>query len=232
MSDALILDREDAYSIRLEARCGALATHTSGRGDGFIQGNVAIVPGAQAAAFEAFCRANPQPCPLLAVGRPGDPTLPTLGRDIDIRTDLPRYRVYRDGAMAAEPTTIAALWRDDLVTFVLGCSFTFERALIRAGIPLRHVQQGRNVAMYRTTIETTAAGPFGGPMVVSMRPVCAADAARAADITARFPEQHGRPRPYRRARGDRRHGPGPARLRRPRHHHGGRDPRLLGLRRY
>ncbi len=180
-------------AVRRAARDGTLAGHTSGLAPGFVQGNVAIVPAAQAAAFEAFCRANPQPCPLLGVSRPGDPALPALGQAIDIRTDLPRYRVFRGGACVDEPTDVAALWRDDLVSFVIGCSFTFERALVEAGIPLRHVEQGRNVAMYRTSIETVPAGPFGGPMVVSMRPVRTADVARAADVTGRFPGQHGRP---------------------------------------
>ena len=158
-----------------------------------MQGNVAIVPATHAAQFEAFCRANWQPCPLLAVGRPGDPSLPTLGRGIDIRHDLPRYRIYRDGALSELRTDVADLWSEDLVTFVIGCSFTFERALVQAGLPLRHVQQGRNVAMYRSSIETNAVGPFGGPMVVSMRPIPTQDAARAGEITARFPDQHGAP---------------------------------------
>lgn len=188
-----VTDSLDARSVRLGARRGALSSHTSGLAAGFVQGNVAIVPAADAAEFEAFCRANWQPCPLLAVGKPGDPSLPTLGEGIDIRTDLPRYRVYRDGVMAGEETDVSHLWRDDLVTFVIGCSFTFERALAKAGIPLRHVQQNRNVAMYRTTIPLAEVGPFGGTMVVSMRPVAAADAARAAAVTARFPDQHGAP---------------------------------------
>ena len=184
---------DDARSARLLARSGGADGHTSGTAAGFVQGNVAIVPASDAAAFEAFCRANPRPCPLLGMGRPGDPSLPDLGADIDIRTDLPRYRVYRNGALDAVATDIRQLWRDDLVTFVIGCSFTFERALIRAGIALRHVQQGRNVAMYHSSIPTEMVGRFGGPMVVSMRPIAAADVARAADITGRFPEQHGRP---------------------------------------
>ena len=183
----------DAQAARLLARSGALATHTSGTAPGFVQGNVAIVPAEHAAAFEAYCRANPQPCPLLAISRPGDPALPTLGHGIDIRTDLPRYRIYRDGALSHEVADATALWRDDLVTFVIGCSFTFERALLRAGIPLRHVEQRRNVAMFRSSIPTVAIGPFGGPMVVSMRPVAAADVARAAAVTAAFPQQHGAP---------------------------------------
>ncbi len=190
-----MLERIEAEPLRVrqQARSGALASHTSGCAPGFVQGNVAIVPAAHAVAFEAYCRANPQPCPLLAVGKAGDPALPGLGHDIDIRSDLPRYRVYRDGALAEVRTDVRDLWRDDLVTFVVGCSFTFERALMQGGIPLRHVQQGRNVAMYRSSIETVAVGPFGGPMVVSMRPVAAWDVARAGEITGRFPEQHGRP---------------------------------------
>ena len=170
-----------------------MAGHTSGQAPGFVQGNVAIVPAEHAGGFERFCRLNAQACPLLAVSQPGDPALPTLGHDIDIRSDLPRYRVYRDGAFTGEVTDAAALWRDDLVTFVIGCSFTFERALIAGGIPLRHVQEGRNVAMYRTSVPTVEAGLFGGPLVVSMRPVRADDVGRAADITGRFADQHGRP---------------------------------------
>jgi uncharacterized protein YcsI (UPF0317 family) len=182
-----------AQTLRLDARSGRFDGHTSGIAKGFVQGNVAIIPADTAAAFEAYCRANHQPCPLLAVSRPGDPSLPQLGHDIDIRTDLPRYRIYREGALAGEATDISPLWREDLVTFVIGCSFTFERALQRAGIGLRHVQQGRNVAMYRTDIQTVPFGPFGGPMVVSMRPIAASDVARAHAITAGFPDQHGSP---------------------------------------
>lgn len=190
MLDTISLDAAD---VRRRARDGRLSTHTSGAAPGFVQGNVAIVPAGDAVAFEAFCRANPQPCPVLAVSRPGDPALPSLGADIDIRTDLPRYRVYRDGRLDGEQTDVRALWQDDLVTFVLGCSFTFERALIRAGIPLRHVEQGRNVAMYRSNIPLVEVGPFGGDMVVSMRSVAATEVARAAAVTAAFPEQHGAP---------------------------------------
>ncbi len=193
MPDAFLAPRSAALDTRRLIRAGALDGHTSGRAGGHVQGNVAIVPGAWAADFELYCRRNPQACPLLAVSLPGDPHLPALGADLDIRTDLPRYRVYRDGALARERTSIMDLWRDDFVTFVIGCSFTFERALIAGGIPLRHVAEGRNVAMYRTSVPTVPAGPFGGPLVVSMRPVRAEDAARAAEITGRFPDMHGRP---------------------------------------
>jgi uncharacterized protein YcsI (UPF0317 family) len=193
MLDTIDSSISEAYAARREARSGRNAGHTSGRAAGYVQGNVAIVPVDDAADFEAYCRANRQPCPLLAVGAPGDPALPSLGVDIDIRTDLPRYRVYRDGALAEERNQVVDLWRPDLVTFVIGCSFTFERALTQAGIPLRHVSLGRNVAMYRSSIETNPVGRFGGPMVVSMRPMLPQDAERAAEITARFPDQHGRP---------------------------------------
>ena len=190
---AAVKRRDGACETRRAIRAGTIAGHTSGLAEGFVQGNVAIVPAADSPAFEQYCRGNAQACPLLAVSRPGDSALPTLGEGIDIRTDLPRYRVFRDGRLAEEPTGIADLWRDDLVTFVIGCSFTFERALIDAGIPLRHVAQGRNVAMYRTNVPTAPAGPFHGPLVVSMRPVAAADVGRAADVTGRFPDMHGRP---------------------------------------
>ena len=181
-----------AGEVRRAIRTGAIARHTGGLAGGFVQANIAILPATHAAAFETYCRRNAQACPLLAVGRPGDPALPSLGADIDIRHDLPRYRVFRDGQVA-EMADIAPLWRDDLVTFAIGCSFTFERALISAGIPLRHVTMGRNVAMYRTSVETVPAAPFQGPLVVSMRPVRRADAARASEITARFADMHGAP---------------------------------------
>jgi uncharacterized protein YcsI (UPF0317 family) len=161
--------------------------------DQHVQGNVVILPEADATDFLRYCQRNPKPCPVLAVSEPGVPTLPSLGVDIDIRTDVPAYRVWRNGELAEERHDITELWRDDLVTFVLGCSFSFEQALIDAGIPLRHVAEKRNVAMYRTSINTHAAGAFSGPMVVSMRPLKAADAIRAIQITSRFPNVHGAP---------------------------------------
>ncbi len=182
-----------AREARQAIRAGRWREHTSGLAPANVQGNLAILPAALASDFLRFCQRNPKPCPLLAVSEPGDPMLPTLGADIDIRSDLPRYRVWRDGELADEPTDIGALWRDDLVSFVLGCSFSFEHALIEAGIELRHVRQGKNVAMYRTNIQTTPAGPFHGPMVVSMRPMNAADAIRAVQVTARVPAVHGAP---------------------------------------
>ena len=119
--------------------------------------------------------------------------LPTLGKDVDIRSDVPQYRVWKNGKLVEEPGDITHLWRPDLVSFVLGCSFSFEHALIEAGIELRHVTQSKNVAMYKTNIQTIPAGPFHGPMVVSMRPMTAANAIRAVQISARVPAVHGAP---------------------------------------
>src|SRR6516162_9371419 len=166
---------------------------TSGLAPGYVQGNLAVVPGALAADFREFCRLNPKPCPLLASSAQGDWRMPELAADLDIRTDLPRYRIWRNGRIADEPNDVRDWWRDDLVAFVLGCSFSFEEALLENGIELRHITCGCAVPMYRTTIATVGAGPFHGPMVVSMRPLSSADAARAVEITARYPRVHGAP---------------------------------------
>jgi uncharacterized protein YcsI (UPF0317 family) len=184
---------ESLASTRQAIRRGEFTGHTSGVARDHVQGNVVILPQAWATDFLRFCQANRKPCPLLAVGEPGRPELPTLGADIDIRSDVPRYRVWQRGELVDEPTDITVLWRNDLVSFVIGCSFSFEQALMDAGLKLRHVEQGRNVAMYRSNIATQTAGPFGGPMVVSMRPLKAADAIRAIQITSRFPDVHGAP---------------------------------------
>jgi uncharacterized protein YcsI (UPF0317 family) len=182
-----------AHAARRAIRAGEWLAHTSGLAPRHVQGNVVILPAALAQDFLRFCQRNPKPCPLLAVSEPGDPLLPTLGQDVDIRSDVPRYRVWENGTLVEELTDITPLWRGDLVTFVLGCSFSFEHALIEAGIALRHVQEGKNVAMFKTNIDTAPAGPFHGPMVVSMRPMSAADAIRAVQVTARVPAVHGAP---------------------------------------
>ena len=193
MKQADLQAAADGAEARLAARTGALSRHTSGLAMGNVQGNVVILPADLANDFLRFCQRNPKPCPLLAVSEPGDPTLPTLGHGIDMRTDLPRYRVWRHGEVVDEPTNIEALWQDNFVSFVIGCSFSFEEALIADGISLRHIEQGRNVAMYRTNIPTEKAGPFHGPMVVSMRPLRAEAAIRAIQITSRLPAVHGAP---------------------------------------
>ncbi len=179
--------------VRQRIRRGAITGHTSGLAPGCVQGNVAILPQALASHFLRFCQLNPKPCPVLAVGAPGDPALPALGADIDMRSDVPRYRVFRDGALVEEPTDIRHLWRDDLVTFILGCSFSFEWALLEDGLTMHHMTQGKNVPMFRTSIPTAPAGPFHGPLVVSMRSFKPADAIRAVQITSRFPGVHGAP---------------------------------------
>jgi uncharacterized protein YcsI (UPF0317 family) len=185
--------RTTGYAARLSIRSGEHAEHTSGMALGYAQGNVVILPAALADDFLRFCQSNPKPCPLLAVSQPGNPNLPALGADLDIRTDVPRYRVFRNGELVDEPTSIGWLWRDDLVTFVLGCSHSFEEALIEDGLSVRHIERGTTVPMYRTNIACVPAGPFKGPMVVSMRPFSPADAIRAIQITTRFPAVHGAP---------------------------------------
>ncbi|MCF2522858.1 putative hydro-lyase [Bradyrhizobium sp. G127] len=177
---------------RLAYRAGKVGV-TAGVAPGFVQGNLAILPEKLASAFHRFCQLNPKPCPIIGMSEVGDPRIPALGIDLDIRTDLPRYRIWRGGQLTEEPTDIMAHWRDDLVAFVIGCSFSFEEALIADGLKIRHIEEGRNVPMYRTNVPCASAGPFAGPLVVSMRPFKPADAIRAIQITTRFPAVHGAP---------------------------------------
>ena len=181
--------REVRSAIRSRRHTG----HTAGLAPGYVQGNVCILPQEYAAEFKAFCEKNPKPCPLLAMSRPGDPRLPALGEDLDIRTDVPAYRIFRNGKQEKDVADLLDLWRGDLVSFVLGCSFSFEEALMQAGLRLRYVEQGRNVPMYRTSVDTVPAGRFRGKLVVSMRPFKPADAIRAIEITSRYPRVHGAP---------------------------------------
>jgi len=179
-------------AFRERCRNGLHPGSTAGVAPGFVQANLMIVPRDVAFDFLLFCQRNPKPCPLVEVLEAGR-TEPSIAPGANIRTDLPGYRVWRDGMLVDEPDDITALWRDDLVTFLIGCSFSFEAALIDAGIPLRHVDQGINVAMYRSTVACRPAGVFHGPMVVSMRPIRAGDVARAVEICARYPDVHGAP---------------------------------------
>ena len=183
---------EDVRSLRKRIRAGEWTGSTSGMAPAAVQGNVTILPEEFAGEFLRFCQLNPKPCPLLAVSEVGDPALPTLG-EIDIRTDVPRYRVFEDGRCVDEPSDISRWWRDDLVAFVLGCSLCFEQALVEAGLRLEHVERGSAVPMFRTSLETHAAGRFHGPMVVSMRPFRPAEAIRAIQVSSRFPTAHGAP---------------------------------------
>lgn len=180
-------------ALRQAIRTGSFCGNTSGLAPGFVQCNLTILPAAWADDFLRFCQANPKPCPLLAMSSmPGDATLPRLG-PVDVRTDVPRYRVFRDGACTEEVEDISSLWREDLVAFALGCSFSFEEALLADGLEVRNISEGVNVPMYRTQLDCEPAGRFGGKMVVSMRPFNAADAIRAVQICSRFPSVHGAP---------------------------------------
>ena len=183
----------DPQAARQAIRSGQFKGPTAGLAPGHVQGNLVILPKAYAADFLLFCMRNPKPCPIIGMGEPGDAALPMLGQGIDIRTDIPEYSVFKDGEYQGDVDDLGPLWRDDFVTFLIGCSFSFEAALIEDGIPLRHIEEGRNVSMYRTNIATEVAGPFGGPLVVSMRSMKTADAIRAIQITSRFPRVHGAP---------------------------------------
>jgi uncharacterized protein YcsI (UPF0317 family) len=179
--------------VRLACRAGGFDAPTSGLAPGYVQGNLVILPRDWAEEFLRYCQANPKPCPVLGICDPGSPQLPAIADDLDIRTDLPRYRVWRGGELAGEPHDLLSVWRDDLVSFVIGCSFSFEEALLQADVPLRHIARGSNVAMYRTNIATRPAGRLHGPLVVSMRPLAPAHAIRAVQVTSRLPAVHGAP---------------------------------------
>ncbi|MBC7583299.1 MAG: putative hydro-lyase [Tardiphaga sp.] len=166
---------------------------TAGVAPGFVQGNLVILPQSQAADFHRFCQLNPKPCPIIGMSDPGDPRIPSLGLDLDIRTDIPQYVVWKDGEAIDRPAEVMKYWRDDLVSFVIGCSYSFEEAMMADDLPIRHIEQDVLVPMYRTNIECQPAGPFAGPMVVSMRPLKPRDAIRAVQITSRFPAVHGAP---------------------------------------
>ena len=178
----------DPYQLRLATRANEFNTQTAGQCPGYTQGNLAILPQAYASDFLRFCQLNPKPCPIIGMSEPGDPAIPALGREIDIRTDIAQYCVFENGVQTGETADLKALWRDDFVAFVIGCSFSFEEALIEAGIPLRHVSEGRNVAMWTTNIALGKAGPFGGKMVVN---IVAAGSPDKADALVRLMEKSG-----------------------------------------
>ena len=180
-------------ALRLGAREGRLDGPTGAIAPGLLQANLAILPATLADAFEAFLRANPAAMPLLARGEPGDPGLPGLGAGIDLRHDLPRYRVFRDGRPVADPTDIADLWRDDLVPFAIGCSLTFEAELVAQGVTLRCHAPGVTCSAFDTTLPLSPVSPFGGSLVVSMRAVRADQVTLADRLTRAFPQAHGGP---------------------------------------
>jgi uncharacterized protein YcsI (UPF0317 family) len=184
---------KDGATVRRMARGGELTGITTGMAPGYVQANLVVVPKTLAFDFLLFCQRNPRPCPILDVTDPGCPEPARIAPGSDVRTDVPRYRVWRYGELIEEPADIRRWWRDDLTAFLLGCSFTFENSLLKAGLPVRHIEQGRNVPMFRTNIACAPAGIFRGPMVVSMRPMTPAQAEKASAICARMPLAHGAP---------------------------------------
>ena len=179
--------------VRTAIRTRSYRSHTAGLGQGYLQANLAIMPEAYALDFMRYCQRNPKPCPLTGVSDTGNPMMFTMGPDIDIRTDVPAYNVYRDGRLDGSVNDISDIWQDDFVVFALGCSFTFEHALEEAGIPLWHIQNDKTVPMFRSNIETVSAGRFSGKMVVSMRAIPEERVDEAIEISRRFPLAHGGP---------------------------------------
>lgn len=179
--------------VRLAARSGFFSDQTAGQAPDYLQGNVVILPLRYAANFLQYCLNNPKPCPLIGISHPGDVNIPNLASDLDIRSDIPRYRIFADGVLIGEENDITARWKEDFVTFVLGCSFTFEEALMRHGFPVRHIEQGINVPMFRTNIETMAGGVFSGPLVVTMRSYAKKQIPDIFDLSSRYPHAHGTP---------------------------------------
>lgn len=186
-------DLATPLAVRLAARSGALKGPTSGLAPGYVQGNLAILPADLAGDFLRFCMLNPKPCPVIGISDVGSTKVPALGEDLDLSTDLPGYRIWRNGELVEETTDARKHWRKDLVAFVIGCSHSFEEALIEGGLSIRHIDLKRTVPMFKTSIACRSAGAFSGPMVVSMRPFTPADAIRAVQITTRFPSVHGAP---------------------------------------
>lgn len=191
----MAIDLRNATGAEVRAACrrGDLSGPTPGLALGYVQANLVILPKEWAFDFLLFCQRNPKPCPLLDVTEPGDPVPVTTASTANLQTDLPAYRVWRDGVLVDEPTDISRLWQADFVSFVIGCSFTFENALLAAGVPVRHIEQGVNVPMYKTNIPCRPAGRFSGPLVVSMRPLTPEQTVKSTQICSRFPRAHGAP---------------------------------------
>jgi uncharacterized protein YcsI (UPF0317 family) len=193
MIDYLTLAGKSPSEVRHLIRSGQWEQPTSGLSNGHTQANLVILPEKYAYDFLLFCQRNPKPCPLLEVLDTGDPIIKSMADDADIRTDIPKYRIYKNGVVHSEVTDIRSVWREDFVSFLIGCSFSFEQALLENDIPVRQIEEQCNVPMYRTTIPCKSAGVFQGPMVVSMRPMSEEQAIRAIQVTTRYPSVHGAP---------------------------------------
>lgn len=179
--------------MREKIRAGEYAGPTSGLAPGHVQTNLVVLPEGYAFDFLKFCIRNPKPCPVLEVTDAGSPTPAVMAPEADLRTDVPKYRVYEEGELVDEPTDIQDYWEEDLVSFLIGCSFTFEAALLEAGLSIAHQDQGKNVPMYVTGHDCVASGPFSGPMVVSMRPYKLEEIPTAVSASGRYPAMHGAP---------------------------------------
>ena len=179
--------------IRQLCRSGKLDTPTPGLGLGFVQANLVVLPYALAFEFLLFCQRNPKPCPILDVTEVGDPEPKIIAPGADIRTDLPRYKIFRQGDLVEETTDIKRFWRNDLVAFLIGCSFSFENAMLNSGLSVRHLEEKKNVPMYKTNIQCISTQTFSSPLVVSMRPLSADKVVRAVEVTNRYYKAHGSP---------------------------------------
>lgn len=181
------------YAVRKLIRDGKINGQTSGMCLGYAQANLAVLPKALAYDFLLFTQRNPKPCPILEVSDVGDPYLKKIARDCNIATDIPKYRIYENGVLTGEYESVEKFWRDDLVAFLIGCSFSFESELLESGVSVRHIEEGKNVPMYMTNIDCEPAGVFSGKMVVSMRPLPREQVVKAVNITASMPRVHGTP---------------------------------------
>lgn len=176
------LIREDSYFVT-----------TSGVSLGYAQANIVMLPKQYAADFHRFCALNSKACPVIYISEAGEYSADNLGEDIDIRTDLPGYHVFENGELTSRTTHIKELWQEDLVVFYIGCSFSFEEALLTHGVHIPHITAGHNVAMYRSNKPLISSGPFSGNMVVSLRSLSPCDAIKAIQITSEMPQVHGAP---------------------------------------
>jgi uncharacterized protein YcsI (UPF0317 family) len=183
----------DPREVRQQIREGKWRRPSAGLALGFVQTNLVILPRDLAFDFFLFAQRNPKPCPVIEVTDVGSPEPKVSAPGADLRTDVPRYRIYREGSLAGEVTDLLSVWHEDLVAFLLGCSFTFESALLMAGIPVRHIEEDRNVPMFISSIPCVPAGVFHGPLVVTMRPIPAALVSRAVQVSGRYPGVHGAP---------------------------------------
>ena len=183
----------DPKALRLACRQGQWRSSTSGQCPGFVQANLAILPRDLTFDFLLFCHRNPRPCPVIEVTEPGDPILRETAHGADLRTDLPAYRVFRDGEVVEERTDLLDIWTDDLVGFLLGCSYTFDAVLEKSGFSLAHHAEGREPGVYVSNIDCRPAGRFKGPLIVSARAFAGDRVTEVVELTSRFRKTHGGP---------------------------------------